>query len=62
MKIFLFETIFPQPIQGEKLPDHTERIVQAQPKPSFNEWCELLKVSSRVNKNKASYIDLTQNN
>lgn len=62
MKIFLFETIFPQIIKGEKIPEHTERIVQASPKPSFSEWCEALGVSSKCNKNKASYIDLTLNN
>lgn len=62
MKIFLFETLFPQIIQGEKLPEHTHRTVQLEPKPSFTEWCEMLKVSSKYNKNKVSYIELSQNN
>lgn len=53
IKIFLIG----EPARGKKIGKAKERIVQVVPKPSFNEWCEQLNVSTRFNKNKAVYYE-----
>lgn len=44
--------------RGEKLGEHSERIIQVKPKPSWNEWCEEFGVASRVNPNKEVYYEI----
>ncbi len=58
MKIFLFDTIFVEIEKGEKLPEHTERIVQATEKPSWQEWCAQFKVGSKIDPNKPIYFEV----
>lgn len=58
MKIFLFDTIFVEIEKGEKLPEHTERIVQATEKPTWTDWCAQFNVGSKVDPNRPIHIEL----
>lgn len=46
-----------EPARGKKIGRPKARIVQVVPKPSFNEWCQQLNVSTRFRKDQAVYYE-----
>lgn len=46
-----------EPARGPKIGRAKKHIVQVEPKPAFNDWCQQLNVSSRFRKDKAVYYE-----